>query len=146
MKLLIQRVNKAFVRVDDEIVGEINKGVLIFLGVLKEDSEKEVEYLVKKTLEYRIFTDEQGKMNKSLQDVKGEALVVSQFTLAADGKKGRRPSFDYAASPKIAMPLYEMFIKKLKANVKTESGRFGAKMIVSIENDGPATFLLEYKS
>lgn len=145
MRALIQRVNKASVSVDNKIVGAIGEGMLIFLGVLEGDSEKEVDYLAKKALEYRIFCDEDGRMNKSLLDIKGEALVVSQFTLAADGKKGRRPSFDQAASPLLAKPLYEKFIQKLEAFVKTESGCFGAKMLVSIENNGPATFMLDYK-
>ncbi|WP_372370170.1 D-aminoacyl-tRNA deacylase [Candidatus Uabimicrobium sp. HlEnr_7] len=145
MKALIQRVSKASVSVDDKIIGAIDQGVLVFLGVLEGDSEKEVDYLVKKVLEYRIFCDENGRMNKSLLDIKGEALVISQFTLAADGKKGRRPSFDQAASPLLAKPLYEKFIRKLETFVKTECGCFGAKMLVSIENDGPATFMLDYK-
>lgn len=146
MKALIQRVHKASVTVDNNVVGAINKGMLIFLGVLEGDGEKEVDYLAQKVMEYRIFCDENGRMNKSLLDIKGEALVVSQFTLAADGKKGRRPSFDKAASPLVAKPLYEMFIERLKVFVVTECGCFGAKMIVSIENDGPATFILDYKS
>ena len=144
MKVLLQRVSKAHVEVDGEIVGKIGNGVVVFLGVMKGDTEKELEYLVEKTAKFRFFPDEKGKMNLSLLDVKGEALIISQFTLAADGKKGKRPSFDQAASPEEAESLYKKFIQKLEdLGVATASGIFGAHMHIHLINDGPVTFLLE---
>ncbi len=145
MKLVIQRVREASVLVDEKVVGEIGTGILILLGVMKGDKVENVDYLANKAAEFRMFHDENKRMNKSVLDIKGEILVVSQFTLAADGKKGRRPSFDQAAHPSEAIPLYEDFVKKLKSKgIKVDTGIFGAEMIVNIVNDGPVTFVLEH--
>lgn len=144
MIAVVQRVKEARVKIKDEIVGKIGKGLLLLLGVKKGDSEKDVKLLSEKILNLRIFSDEQGKMNLSLFDIKGEILIVSQFTLYGDCKKGRRPSFAKAASPEIAEKLYEEFIKEIKkSGLKTETGRFGALMQVELINDGPVTLILE---
>ena len=144
MRALVQRVSRASVTVDESIVGEINAGLLVLLGVGREDTEKAADYLVEKIIGLRIFEDDAGKMNRSLLDVGGELLVVSQFTLAADGRKGRRPSFDRAAAPEVAEPLVEHFVQALRdLGVTTATGRFGAMMQVELVNDGPATFVLE---
>lgn len=145
MKLLIQRVLRGAVTIDRKEKREIGKGYVILLGVKEGDGEKQVDMLVKKTVELRIMADDAGKMNKSILDVGGDILVVSQFTLYADTSGGRRPSFIHSAKPEIAKPLYELFIRKLKdsgiQNVK--NGEFGADMEVEIINDGPVTILLE---
>jgi D-tyrosyl-tRNA(Tyr) deacylase len=133
------------VHVDGKIVGEIGRGVLILLGVMQGDDAEKAAYLAKKVAEFRIFPDAQGKMNLSLLDIHGAALVVSQFTLAADGKKGKRPSFDYAAPPGEAQILYEHFMQHLRdRGIPTASGVFAAHMEVSLVNDGPVTFVLEH--
>lgn len=143
MRALLQRVRYGSVSIDDKMVGEIQHGLVILLGVSPSDTEKDVDFLVDKTAKLRIFEDCENKMNLSLLDVKGEALVISQFTLYADCRKGRRPSFTDAASPDIAVPLYEKFIARMKEmNIKTCSGVFGADMQVVIHNDGPVTILL----
>ncbi len=148
MRLLIQRVREGRVTVGEEILGETGHGFVLFLGVTETDSEKEVDYLVSKCVNLRVFEDENGKMNRSLLDFRGDALIVSQFTLYADCVKGRRPGFDHAARPELAEPLYELFVEKMRsAGIGTvATGRFGADMLVHIENDGPATFLLESRS
>ena len=145
MKAVIQRVTFANVKVNGEIVGEIEKGFMILLGVVDGDTTKEADWLAKKTAAMRIFEDENGKMNLSLLDTDGECLVISQFTLCADCKKGNRPSFISSAKPDEADKLYEYFIEKLKENgvKKVEKGVFGADMKVSLLNDGPVTIILD---
>ncbi len=144
MKLIIQRVKQSSVTVNSQIVGKIGQGILVLLGVAKDDGLDDIEYLIEKLLTLRIFEDDQGKMNASILDVNGEFLVVSQFTLLADCKKGRRPSFDKAADPKKAEELYSVFVEALrKKECKVEIGKFGAMMDVSLVNDGPVTFVLE---
>lgn len=144
MRVVIQRVKNASVEVDGEIVGKIDKGILALLGITHEDTEKDVDYLVKKVLNLRIFSDEQDKMNLSLKNVEGELLVISQFTLYGECQKGLRPSFTNAAKPAIATELYEKFISKAKSEgFKVESGIFGADMKVNLLNDGPVTLILD---
>ncbi len=144
MKALIQRVSQASVTVDELVVGEIGAGILLFLGVEKHDSEDVVLRLLDKVLRYRIFADEDGKMNKSLADVKGGLLVVSQFTLVADTRKGLRPGFSAGASPEHGEKLYNCFLEQAKLrHVSVSSGSFGADMKVALLNDGPVTFLFE---
>ena len=146
MRVLLQRVRQASVAVAGETVGSIGRGILLFLGVTHGDTRADADWLAKKAAGLRIFEDEAGKMNRSLLDVGGGALVVSQFTLYADCRKGRRPGFDLAGDPAAANELYEYFAERLKAEgvVRVETGRFGADMLVSLENDGPATFLLSH--
>ncbi len=145
MKLVIQRVIEARVIVNQNIVAEISKGLLVLLGITHTDSSQDVSYLVKKLLALRIFEDEQGKMNLSVSDIQGEILVVSQFTLYADTHKGNRPSFVQAARPEVAIPLYEEFLQKLKSQSKLgiQSGIFGADMKVHLINDGPVTIIVD---
>lgn len=144
MRILIQRVSKAGVVVEGQTVSSIGKGLLILLGVGHGDGEEQVQFLAEKTANLRIFEDEQGKTNLSVLDVKGEAIVVSQFTLYADTRKGRRPSFLDAALPDAAEPLVNRFIELLRSHgVPTQTGKFGAHMEVEIHNDGPVTIWLE---
>ncbi|NMB57234.1 D-tyrosyl-tRNA(Tyr) deacylase [Candidatus Beckwithbacteria bacterium] len=144
MKTIIQRVTKASVKIDGKIYSQINQGLLILLGITNTDTEKEVNWLVDKIANLRIFSDENDKMNLSVQDIKGEILVVSQFTLYADCQKGNRPSFMGAARPEQAIPLYEKFIIRLKQiGISTKTGEFGAMMKVELTNDGPVTIDLE---
>jgi len=142
---LLQRVSRSKVTVDGETVGEISLGYNILLGVLKEDNETDIEKLVQKIVNLRVFADENGKMNKNILDVKGEALVVSQFTLAGNVKKGRRPSFDNAMPPAEAKRLYEEFCLQLGKHIEVQTGKFGAMMEVEIINDGPVTFIIDSK-
>ena len=145
MKGLIQRVKKASVRIDSQLYSQINEGILIFLGVEKGDEKSNADKLAEKLVKLRIFEDENEKMNKSVQDINGSILVVSQFTLAGDCKKGTRPSFDKTELPQKANELYEYFISKLKSmNIPTQTGSFGAMMDVELINDGPVTFMLEF--
>lgn len=145
MRALIQRVTRASVTIDGERVAEIGKGLLVFVGVATEDTEADVDYLVKKTSQLRIFDDENGVMNLDVRQVDGEVLVVSQFTLQAATRKGNRPSYIHAAGESVAVPLYESFKTKLSAAVgkPIPCGRFGADMKVELLNDGPVTIWID---
>ena len=144
MRAVVQRVSSSRVTVDDRVTGEINEGLLVLLGVTHEDTSKDVDYMIDKVLNLRIFEDENEKMNLSLKDIGGELLVVSQFTLYGDCRKGRRPGFSDAARPEVAIPLYEEFIEKARnQNIKVGTGEFGAHMMVNIFNNGPTTILLD---
>jgi D-tyrosyl-tRNA(Tyr) deacylase len=144
MRVLIQRVAKASVTVEGRVISKIDKGLLILLGVGHGDGEEQVQFLAEKVANLRIFEDEQGKTNLSVLDVKGEAIVVSQFTLYADARKGRRPSFTDAAPPEAAEPLVNRFVELLRGHgVPTQSGKFREHMLVEIHNDGPVTVWLE---
>ena len=144
MKVLIQRVKSASVSIGGKLYSEIDAGILAFAGIEKGDTKEHTEKAAKKIVNLRIFPDENDKMNKSLLDVKGEMLIVSQFTLCGDCKKGTRPSFDKSAPPDIANELYENFIKEVQNyGIKTEHGEFGSMMDVELINDGPVTFMIE---
>lgn len=143
MIALIQRVSSAKVDVDGEIVGQIGKGLLVLLGVEKDDDRQKADKLAEKVLNYRVFSDADDKMNLNVQQVAGEVLVVSQFTLVADTQKGLRPSFSKGATPSLANELYEYFTQKCGEKVKVECGRFAADMQVSLVNEGPVTFWLQ---
>ena len=144
MRLVVQRVANAKVEVENNIIGSIKNGFLVLLGVGNDDETANADYLLKKLVNLRVFTDEQGKMNLSLMDIQGELLIVSQFTLYADCKKGNRPSFTNAAPPEKAKQLYEYFVLQAKnLGLKVETGSFGAHMKVELLNDGPVTILLE---
>ena len=144
MKVLIQRVKKASVTIDGELYSSIGKGILALVGIEKGDGIEQVQKLAKKVANLRIFPDDNDKMNLSLLDVQGEMLVVSQFTLCGDCKKGTRPSFDKSAPPDIANDLYEKFTQEIKNyGIKTQTGKFAAMMDVELINDGPVTFMLE---
>jgi len=146
MRAVIQRVKSSSVTVESEVVGEIGNGLLVFLGVAKPDKSDDADYLADKIINLRIFEDENSKMNRSLLDTGGQMLVVSQFTLLGNCKKGRRPSFIHAAGQNQAVKLYERFIEQVRQNgVSVETGRFQAMMDVSLINDGPVTFILESK-
>ena len=144
MKAVIQRVSSASVIVADKKISEIGFGLLILLGITQEDGERDIDYLVKKTAELRIFKDDGQKMNLSIQDVGGEILVVSQFTLCADTRRGRRPSFIRAAEPKMAKNMYDQYCQKIQLlNIPISKGQFGASMDVGLINDGPLTIILD---
>ena len=144
MKAVVQRVKKTTLRVEGELISEIPFGLTVFLGVKTGDTEKEAAYIAKKIAGMRIFEDENGKMNLSVQDVGGEVLLVSQFTLYGDATKGNRPSFTLAARPEVAEPLYEYTVKELASyGVTVKKGVFGADMQIEQHNDGPVTILLE---
>lgn len=144
MRAVIQRVSHGQVIVENKCIAKINKGVIILLGIAPNDGQEQIDYLVRKISQLRIFEDREGKLNSSLLEINGEAIVVSQFTLYADTKKGRRPSFTNAAQPKVAEPLVDKFVQALnETGIKTQSGKFGAHMHVDIHNDGPVTILIE---
>ena len=144
MKIIVQRCNNASVTVDNKIVGKIDKGLLLLVGFTQQDNSSNIDYMVDKVLNLRIFDDENGVMNKSLLDVSGSILSVSQFTLYADASKGRRPSYVNALSGDMAVKLYDEFNTKIKEkNVHIETGVFGADMQVNLTNDGPVTIILE---
>lgn len=146
MRAVVQRVTKASVSVDNQIVGKISSGIVVLLGVGKDDTLEDAKYLAEKIVNLRIFDDGEGKMNLSLLDVKGEALVISQFTLYGDCRRGRRPSYSDSAPPDIANELYEKFVELVRGyNVRVETGIFAAHMLVEIHNDGPVTLLLDSK-
>ena len=141
---LLQRVKNASVTVNEQVIGAVKQGLLVLVCAEKGDSAEQCEKLAKKVLAYRIFEDENGKMNKSVSDIGGEILIVSQFTLAADTAKGLRPSFTPAADPETGKRLYEHFVEKIKeSGLKTETGQFGANMQVALINDGPVTIWLK---
>ena len=143
MKVLIQRCKESKVAIKSEIVGKIKFGLVIFVGFEKEDSKKNIIFMIDKILNFRIFNDTNQKMNLSIKDINGSILIISQFTLCAETKKGRRPSFLNAASPEKSFQLYNFFIKELRKLINVQSGIFGQKMQVELINDGPATFILE---
>ena len=144
MKAVIQRVRRASVDIEGRIVGQIDRGLVVLLGVAHEDNQSDVEFMVEKLPAIRVFSDEGGKMNKSLSDIGGALLIISQFTLLADMDRGRRPSFEKAAPPEQAKVLYQLLVDQLQARkVQVETGQFGATMVVSLENDGPVTLVLD---
>ncbi len=143
MRIIVQRCDKAEVRVEGKVVGKINYGMMLLVSFTYGDSEKEIDYLVNKVLNLRIFDDENGVMNKSILDINGEILSISQFTLYANTSKGNRPSYIDALKGEDAIKLYDMFNEKLKSKIHTETGVFGAEMKVDFINDGPITILLE---
>ncbi|MFL0552887.1 D-aminoacyl-tRNA deacylase [Enterococcus hirae] len=144
MRAVVQRVSKASVTIAQQEVGKIDQGLVILLGIHEKDTQDDVDYLVKKITQMRIFEDEQGKMNRSVEDVEGQILSVSQFTLFADTKKGNRPSFISAARPETAIPLYEAFNEGIRnRGITVATGQFGADMAVSLINDGPVTIIID---
>ena len=143
MKIVVQRCNEASVTVDKKIVGKINEGLVLLVGFTKGDSIKEIDYMIDKVINLRIFDDEEGVMNKSLLDINGSILSISQFTLYGDARKGRRPSYAKALGGSEAIKLYQLFNERLRSKVTVEEGIFGAEMKVSLINDGPVTILLE---
>ncbi|GAW99542.1 D-aminoacyl-tRNA deacylase [Secundilactobacillus mixtipabuli] len=144
MRIVLQRVTSAQVAIDDQVVGKINQGYLLLFGASDSDGEDEIDYYVHKIVKLRVFADEAGKMNRSIEDIKGSILSVSQFTLYADTKKGNRPSFTKAGAPDHAKQIYERFNQKLRlAGIPVETGEFGADMQVSLVNDGPVTILFD---
>ncbi len=146
MRVVIQRVKNVSVEIDGNVNGKINTGFLVLLGIASTDTKQDVDYLVKKVVNLRVFSDENDKMNLSLKDVNGELLVISQFTLYGNCREGNRPSFIEAAKPDVAIPLYEYFVEECKKQISVvETGVFGADMKVSLLNDGPVTIIIESK-
>jgi D-aminoacyl-tRNA deacylase len=148
MRVVIQRVSEARVTIDGKIVAEIRKGLFVLLGITDADTQEDIDYLVRKTTNLRIFNDENQVMNLSIKDVNADAIVVSQFTLYANTKKGNRPSYINASKPNIAIPLYEKFVADLELEIQKEiqTGRFGADMKVCLLNDGPVTIIIDSKN
>ncbi|WNJ16356.1 D-aminoacyl-tRNA deacylase [Pontibacter sp. G13] len=147
MRVILQRVAHAQVVVEGNTIGKIDQGMLVLLGVTHEDQQADIDWLVKKLMQLRVFNDPDGKMNLSIQDVEGDFLVISQFTLFANSKKGNRPSYTRSAPPDISIPMYEQFVQTLRSQFagKVETGQFGAEMKVSLLNDGPVTIILDSK-
>lgn len=146
MRVVIQRVKNASVEIDNKVNGKINTGFLVLLGIASTDTKQDVDYLVKKVVNLRVFSDENDKMNLALKDINGELLVISQFTLYGNCKDGNRPSFIEAAKPDVAIPLYEYFVEECKKQIPViKTGVFGADMKVSLLNDGPVTIIIESK-
>lgn len=147
MRALIQRVSSASLRVNDRLISSISKGLVVYLGVGKDDNDSDIDYLVKKLMQLRIFNDREGRMNLSVQDINGEFLVVSQFTLHAKTKKGNRPSYIRAAEPEKAIFYYQTFLKDLaqKSNLNVETGVFGSHMVIDQNNDGPVSIWIDTK-
>lgn len=147
MKVVIQRVSKASVTIEEAKVANIQNGLLVLLGIIDEDTQEDINWLTKKIANLRIFNDEEGVMNKSLLDINGDAIVVSQFTLHASSKKGNRPSYIKAAKPNTAIPLYEKFVQQFETDLgkKVQTGEFGADMKVELLNDGPVTIIIDTK-
>jgi D-tyrosyl-tRNA(Tyr) deacylase len=144
MRVVLQRVSSSQVTVAGEVVGQIGRGLNLLVGIASTDTEAELDWMTRKCLELRVFSNDDGKFDQSVLDVGGDLLVISQFTLYGDCRKGRRPSFDQAAAPPLAEALYHQFVEKLRqSGLRVETGRFGAMMQVSIENEGPVTLILE---
>ena len=144
MRALIQRTTSANVKVDGKIIGEIESGFVVLLGIKHDDQQQDLDYLVDKICGLRVFSDADGKFNDSLEDISGSVLIISQFTLYADTRKGRRPGFTESARPEVAIPLYEQFIAKMNSRgIHVQTGKFGADMKVSLLNDGPVTIMLD---
>ena len=148
MKVVLQRVSQASVTIDNQTVAKIEQGLLVLVGIVEEDAQEDINWLVNKIMNCRIFSDENGVMNKSVKDIDGDVIVVSQFTLHASTKKGNRPSYIKAAKPDVAIPLYESFIKTCEADLQKpiQTGKFGADMKVALVNDGPVTILMDTKN
>jgi len=148
MRVILQRVNQASVAIEGKVTGSIEKGILILVGFEQADTQEDIEWISGKTARLRIFDDDLGVMNLSVQETNGEILIVSQFTLHAKTKKGNRPSYIQAATPEVAIPLYDSFIKQMEKELgkKVETGEFGAMMMVSLVNDGPVTIIIDSKN
>ena len=146
MRALVQRVSKANIKVNEKNISSINKGLLLLLGIQDTDDESDVTWLSNKIIKMRIFEDDNGKMNQSIEDIGGELLIVSQFTLYASTKKGNRPSFINAAHPDKALPIYQTFVSECNKQISTQTGKFGAMMQVGLVNDGPVTIWLDSRN
>jgi len=148
MRIVLQRVSEASVKIDNQVVGEISQGLLLLVGIEHEDEESDADWLIQKVIGMRVFSDSDDKMNLSIKEIKGEFLIVSQFTLHASTKKGNRPSFIEAARPEKAIPLYDYFCEQLQkvSEIKVQTGKFGADMKVSLVNDGPVTIVIDSKN
>jgi D-tyrosyl-tRNA(Tyr) deacylase len=147
MRVILQRVNSANVKISDSLVGEIQKGLLVFVGIAAEDKAEDIDYIVGKTLGLRIFNNQKGKFDLSIEDIKGDLLIVSQFTLYADTRRGKRPSFIGAMEPNDALKLFNITVQKFKASrLKVETGKFQEEMQISLINDGPVTIVIDSKN